>query len=138
MANKTYAIEWLKKAYHDLDSANILLVSGHYTDTIGYLYQQSIEKIFKSIIAFANNPIEKTHNLIELNDIIDDCYQLNEDDVIILGIVTTYHTKQRYPSLDKKLPSKESIEKAKELASFLFDETLKKLNIDKSEITDNE
>ena len=54
MANKTHAKEWLEKAYHDLDSANILIISGHFTDTIGYIYHQSIEKIYKSIIAFEN------------------------------------------------------------------------------------
>ncbi len=93
MANKTYAKEWLQKAYHDLDSANVLFVSGHYTDTIGYLYHQSIEKIYKTIIAFANKPIEKTHNLIELNELTGECFDLNEDELIVLGIITTYHTK---------------------------------------------
>lgn len=136
MANKTYAKEWLQKAYHDLDSANILFVSGHYTDTIGHLYHQSIEKIYKSIIAFTNESIEKTHNLIELNEITNEYFDLNEDDLITLGIITTYHTKQRYPTIDKKLPTKNEIKKAKELALLLFEEVLKKLNIVKSEIID--
>jgi hypothetical protein len=34
MANKPHAIEWVEKAYHDLDSAKILNVAGHFTDTI--------------------------------------------------------------------------------------------------------
>jgi len=136
MDNKTYAKEWLQKAYHDLDSANILFVSGHYTDTIGYLYHQSIEKIYKSIIAFANEPIEKTHNLIELNELTGEFFNLNEDELIVLGIITTYHTKQRYPTMDKKLPTKEEINKAKDLAIFLFDTVCNQLNITKSEITD--
>ena len=136
MVNKTYAQEWLQKAYHDLDSANILFVSGHYTDTIGYLYHQSIKKIYKSIVAYANEPIEKTHNLIELNENSNEYFNLNEDDLIILSIITTYHTKQRYPSLDKKLPSKEDIGKAKDLAMYLLSQVLKKLNINKSEIVD--
>lgn len=36
MANKTYAKEWLQKAYHDLDSANILFVSprSHSPETV--------------------------------------------------------------------------------------------------------
>jgi len=34
MPNKTYAKEWLEKAYHDLSSATILFNSNHYTDTI--------------------------------------------------------------------------------------------------------
>ena len=136
MANKTYAKEWLQKAYHDLDSANILFVSGHYTDTIGYLYHQSIEKIYKSIIAFANEPIEKTHNLIELNELTGEFFDLNEDELIVLGIITTYHTKQRYPTMDKKLPTKEEITRVKDLAIFLFDTVCNQLNITKSEITD--
>ncbi len=136
MANKTYAIEWLQKAYHDLDSANVLFISGHYTDTIGYIYHQSIEKIYKAIIAFQNEPIAKTHNLVELNEIVDEYFNLNEDDIILLGIITTYHTKQRYPSLDKKLPSKDDISKAKEFSEYLFHEILVKLNIDKNEVID--
>ena len=134
MANKTHAKEWLEKAYHDLDSANILIISGHLTDTIGYIYHQSIEKIYKSIIAFENNPILKTHNLIELNEMLDGYFELNEDELMILSLVTTYHTKQRYPSIHKTLPSKEEIIKVKELAIYLFDKVCEILEINKEEI----
>jgi HEPN domain-containing protein len=134
MANKIHAIEWLKKAYHDLDSANILYESGHYTDTIGYLYHQSIEKIFKSIIAYENNPINKTHNLIELHEILDKYFDFNEDELILLAKITTYCTKQRYPTLDKKLPSKEEISQTKELAIYLFDNVSLTLDIKKEEL----
>jgi HEPN domain-containing protein len=81
MANKTYALEWLQKAYHDLDSANVLFVSGHYRDTIGYLYHQAVEKTFKALIAYKNSPIEKTHNLVELNEITNNPFGLNKDDI---------------------------------------------------------
>jgi len=134
MANKPYAIEWIQKAYHDLDSANILYRSGYYTDTIGYLYHQSIEKLLKSIIAYKNNPINKTHNLIELNELIDNYFDFNEDELLILAKATTYCTKQRYPSLDKTLPSKEEILQVKELAIYLFDQICKILEIDKNKI----
>ena len=134
MVNKTHAKEWLEKAYHDLDSANILFVSGHYTDTIGYIYHQSIEKIYKSIIAFENNPILKTHNLIELNEILEGYFNLNEDEIMILSLVTTYHTKQRYPSIHKTLPTKEEIKKVKELAIYLFNKVCKILDINKEEL----
>ena len=134
MANKTYALEWIEKSYHDLDSANILSESGHYTDTIGYLYHQSIEKVFKSIIAFQNNPINKTHNLIELHEMLDEYFDFNEDELILLAKITTYCTKQRYPTLDKKLPSKDEIKQTKEFAIYLFDEVCSILDINKSEI----
>ena len=138
MANKRHAIEWLQKAYHDLDSANILFVSGHYTDTIGYIYHQSIEKIFKSIFALKNEAIVKTHNLVELNEITDEYFNLNEDDIMTLSVVTMYYTKQRYPSLDKNLPTKDEISKAKDLSIYLFEEVLKRTNINKSEIANEE
>lgn len=134
MANKTHAKEWLEKAYHDLDSANVLFVSGHYTDTIGYLYHQAIEKLYKSIIAFKNNPIEKTHNLVELNEILDEYFELNEDEIMILAIATTYHTKQRYPSIHKHLPSKEEIKQVKEFSLYLFNKVCDILKIDKDDL----
>ena len=134
MVNKNYAKEWLKKAYHDLDSANILFLSGHYTNTIGYLYHQSIEKSFKSIIAFQNNPIQKTHNLIELNELLSEYFKFNEDELMILSIVTTYHTKQRYPSIHKTLPSKEEISKVKDFALYLFNKISEILKIKEDEL----
>jgi len=38
--------------------------------------------------------------------------------------------------MDKKLPTKEEINKAKDLAIFLFNKVCNQLNITKSEITD--
>ena len=109
MANKPHAIEWLEKSYHDLDSAKVLFKAGHYTDTIGYILHQSIEKIFKSCLAYSNVPIMKTHNLIELYEFLEAPLDLNEDEIEYLAIATTYHVKQRYPSPHKRLPSKEEI-----------------------------
>lgn len=120
MANKTYANEWLEKAYHDLDSANILLVSGHYTDTIGYLYHQALEKMFKSLIAYQNKSIEKTHNLIELHEMLSEYFDFDEEELMLLAITTTYHTKQRYPAINKTLPSREEIQKVKKLSEYIF------------------
>jgi len=43
MPNKLSSKEWLKKAFHDLNGAIILFEAQHYTDTIGYILQQSLE-----------------------------------------------------------------------------------------------
>ena len=134
MANKTHATEWLEKAYHDLDSARLLFEAGHFTDTIGYLLHQSIEKIFKSSLAYQNVPIVKTHNLIELNELLDDFVDLNHDEITLLAIATTYHTKQRYPSPHKRLPSNEEIKAILEFANFLMETVVQKLNIDHEKI----
>ena len=57
MANKKIAVEWLKKAYHDLSSARLLYAAGHYTDTIANDLQQAIEKTLKSFLAYENKKI---------------------------------------------------------------------------------
>ena len=134
MANKTYAKEWIVKAYHDLDSANILYNSGHYTDTVGYLYHQAIEKLFKAIIAYENSPITKTHNLIQLHELIDKYFDFNEDDLMLLATITTYCTKQRYPTINQKLPSNDEIKKVKDFSNDIFDNVCNILNINKSEL----
>ena len=54
MSNKQSAKEWLEKSYHDLNGAIILFEAKHYTDTIGYVLQQSLEKLLKSILAYDN------------------------------------------------------------------------------------
>lgn len=134
MANKTHATEWLEKSYHDLDSAKILFEAGHYTDTIGYILHQSIEKIFKSCLAYKNVPIVKTHNLIELNELLDEWVDLNEDEIAFLAIATTYHTKQRYPSPHKRLPPKEEIKTILDFTVGLMESICQKLDININEI----
>ncbi|QOG11969.1 HEPN domain-containing protein [Arcobacter sp. FWKO B] len=133
MANKTYANEWIEKAFHDLDSANILFISGHYTDTIGYLYHQALEKMFKSLIAYQNKPIEKTHNLIELHEMLSEYFDFDEDELMLLAIATTYHTKQRYPAINKTLPSKEEIQRVKKLSDYIFKHICSILDVNKSD-----
>ncbi|MBW8014718.1 MAG: HEPN domain-containing protein [Planctomycetes bacterium] len=49
MPNRALAKEWLVKSYHDLSSAEVLYNAGHFTDSIGFDLQQSIEKSLKSL-----------------------------------------------------------------------------------------
>lgn len=134
MANKIHAIEWLEKSYHDLDSAKVLFKAGHYTDTIGYILHQSIEKNFKSFLAYKNVSIVKTHNLIELHELLDVPLDLNEDEIEYLAIATTYHTKQRYPSPHKRLPPKEEIKAILDFAITLMETVCQKLDININDI----
>jgi DNA primase large subunit len=86
--------------------------------------------MFKSYLAYDNAPIVKTHNLVEPNELL--ILDLNEDDIRLLAIATTYYIKQRYPSPHKKLPSKEEINEILELTNHLFDSACKKLNIEQN------
>jgi len=43
------------------------------------------------------------------DQLLDEYFNFNEDELILLAKITTYCTKQRYPSIDKKLSSKDEI-----------------------------
>ena len=103
--NKTASLEWLIIAYHDLKSAQILYDANHYTDSIGSDLQQSLEKILKSILAFKNEKIPKTHDLYEVYDLLNDLF-LEEDEITILYVATEYLKEDRYPNPNYCLPEK--------------------------------
>ncbi len=134
MVSKTYALEWMQKAIHDLEGARLLYKSHHYTDTVGYVLHQSLEKMLKAVSAYQNEPIRKTHNLVELYELLEDRIDLNEDKIFLLSIATTYQTKQRYPVAQKKLPPREEIKEILDFADKLFEDILKKLDIDIGDI----
>ncbi len=121
MANEQAAKEWLTLAHHDLNGAKLMFEASHYTDTISYVLHQSIEKSLKSILAFENKSIKKTHNLIELHEIVSlDTFNLSEDEILTLSVITTYYSKQKYPNPNYSLPSQKDIEIALKLASDIL------------------
>ena len=134
MANKPYAVEWLTKAHHDLEGARLLVNAGHYTDTISYVLHQSLEKILKAILAYDNKPILKTHNLVELYELLSDKIELDDEKVYLLSIATTYQTKQRYPVAHKKLPPEDEIKEVLSFSEMFFKLVVKTLDIPENEI----
>jgi HEPN domain-containing protein len=90
MANKQSAAQWLTKAYHDLSSARILYAADHYTDTIANDLQQAIEKTLKSFLAYENEPIKKTHDLVELSKLVKEHIHFEAGQIDFLDIATTY------------------------------------------------
>jgi len=134
MANKPYAVEWLTKAHHDLEGARLLVHAGHYTDTISYVLHQSLEKTLKAILAYDNKPILKTHNLVELYELLSDKIELDDEKVYLLSIATTYQTKQRYPVVHKKLPSKDEIKEVLSFSEYMFDLIIQTLHLSKNTI----
>ncbi len=134
MPNKQSAKEWLIKSYHDLNGAIILFKADHYTDTIGFILQQSLEKLLKSILAYENQKIKKSHNLVELYEMVSNRFSLEEEDIRLLSIATTYGTRVRYPTPHKKMPSKDEIKNILDFTVSLFDKVCQILYIDKKEI----
>lgn len=130
MPNKTYAKQWLVKAYHDLSSARILYEANHYTDTTGFDLQQAIEKTLKSFLAYDNKRIKKTHNLIELYELVPEHLYLEESDIELLVIATNYYLHDRYPVANTDLPPREEIKKVLDFAQDLLERVCRILEID--------
>jgi len=133
MPNKTYAKEWLEKAYHDLSSANILFNANHYTDTIGVDLHYSIEKILKSFLAYENKQIPKTHDLPKLYELVNIYIDLKEQEDI-LYIANKYHIEVSYPTFEKILPPKDEIKEVLEFTNQLLTKACAILSIDIEEL----
>lgn len=134
MSNRTLAKEWLVKAYHDLSSAEVLYNANHFTDTIGFDLQQSIEKSLKSLLAFNNTKIKKTHDLTEISALIVDYLQFKDSEIDLLDIATEYCLHSRYPAGNTELPSRKEIKEVLDFTKNLLERVCQKLEIDKQEV----
>ena len=118
--NRSSAQEWLTKAWHHLSSAQILFQADHYADIIGVELHYAIEITLKSLLAYDNRQIKKTHELFEIYSQINLKNDLDEEEVRILLIATKYHILEAYPSPHRKLPDTKEIEKVLNFSLNLF------------------
>ena len=132
--NETLGVEWLNKAYHHLGSAKILYEAKHFTDVIGVDLHYAIEVTLKSMLAYENKKIVKTHDLIELSLLIEDKINFNKEELRLLAIVTTYHIRGSYPPKDRKLPSYEEIGIVLNFSIELFSKVCTILNIKEEKV----
>ena len=86
------------------------------------------------MLAYDNKPIIKTHNLVELYELLSDRFDIEDDKVFLLSIATTYQTKQRYPVVQRKLPSEDEIKEVLYFTEVLFQHVIKNLKITENEI----
>jgi len=113
--NERSAREWLVKAWHHYSSALILFKVNHYTDVIAVDLHYAVELTLKSILAYNNHKIVKTHDLIEVYKFIKNTIELSEDELDLLDIISEYHIGESYPTADRRLPPLEEI---KEIIRF--------------------
>jgi len=133
--NKTSATEWLKHSYHDLNGAMLLYKANHYTDTVSYVLHQSLEKSLKAILAYHNTSIKKSHNLVDLYELLHGTtFNLDDDDVFLLAIASKYYSEQRYPMIEKAAPTMEEIKQILDLSVTVFNKVCTILNIDPEEV----
>lgn len=134
MPNRQSAREWLTISRHDLTAAGLLFENDHYTDTIGYMVQQALEKMLKSIIGYHNQRIKKTHDLVELYDNVRDSISLEETEIEYLESATSYYVENRYPNAYFTLPNKDEIKETLDFANELFKKICDMLEIEQSKL----
>ena len=109
--------------------------AGHFTDSIGFDLQQSIEKSLKSLLAFDNKKIKRTHDLTEISAMVIDSMQFEDAEIDLLDIATGYCMRSRYPTGNADLPTREEIKEVLDFARDLLMRVCVKLEIDEQEVT---
>lgn len=130
MANKTYAKEWLLFAIKNLNTAKLLYDANHYEDIIGVELQQTLEKLFKAILANENMKIPKDHDLVKIYFMIENNIRIEDDEIVYLRLATDYYKEDRYPNPNYSLPSREEIKEVLDFTEKLFDKICKTLEIE--------
>ena len=131
--NKTAMLEWLVKAWHNLATARLLYNADHYTDIIAVEIHYCCEKSLKAFLAYENKKIPKTHDLVDIYELVRDHIDL-EDDLILLKQITKYHIEESYPTFERAMPTKEEIKEVLDFTEYLFDKVCKILNVDKESL----
>jgi HEPN domain-containing protein len=131
--NEQSAKEWLRKAWHNLSGAKIFYDANHYTDVTAVEIHYAVEKTLKSLLAYENKKILKTHDLYEISKAINKFIDL-KDSIEILDQISEYHIEESYPAFDRKLPPREEIQEVLDFAESLHLKVCSILNINISEI----
>ena len=130
---KKRAKEWIKYSKLDLDSALKLLANPELTQSAAFHCQQSIEKSLKAIIEEKIRKVPRTHDLIKLNGLIEECgikLSINED---VLDQVNDVYIETRYPSdlglIPEGIPKVETIKYFYDLSESIHKQVIEVLNI---------
>ena len=128
MPNSAYANEWIFKACHNLKAAKFLYENAFYTDVVGVELHNALEKLFKAVIAYKNQKIAKTHDLLVLYSYIQD--EIGEIEFSWLERANSYFKEGRYPNIWYELPTNEEIERILDLSDLLFEKICHNLKLD--------
>ncbi len=88
----------------------------------------------KSLVAYENKKIPKTHDLIEIHAAIKEKISFQEKELDLLDDITAYHIEEFYPIYEKNLPPKEEIEEVIQFTEDLLQRVCHILNINEEEV----
>ena len=128
MPNRTYAQEWIAKACHNFKAAKFLYENGFYEDVIGVEIHNALEKLFKAVIAYKNQKIAKTHDLLALYSYI--VQEIGDVDVALLERANSYFKEGRYPNIGYELPKREEIGAILAMSDEIFERVCYRLELD--------
>jgi len=120
---------WIYKALNDFKAAQ-KLVDGEepILDSAIYHVQQCAEKSLKAYLAYCNQSIMKTHDLVALND---KCVLINKDFDFLYDLIEDINQQDimyRYPNdLFDMEPSREEVDYAIENAKKVYEFILERL-----------
>lgn len=86
--------EWLKASRDDLKVIDKIIDIPDLSHIIAFHSQQSIEKSFKALIEYKNLRVPRQHDLLKLNDIINNILDVDED---LLDTLNQLYIDSRYP-----------------------------------------
>jgi len=90
--------EWLNKASHDLQMAELALkYKPELRDSICFHCQQAVEKSLKAHLVFLDIPFKKTHSLTYLLDLINEKDSISEEVYSQIELLESYAVEIRYP-----------------------------------------
>ncbi len=120
MSNKAMASEWLSLATKNYETAELLLSVHHYTDVIAIDIHQTIEKAIKSLYAYNNSQVPRTHYIPKLIDYASSYVSIPDIDKNDLFIINDYYLNSRYPGPKYFLPSEEEVSQNLALAKRIL------------------
>ena len=102
---KNIVKDWIFLADRDLSAAEVLLKDEYpLTNIVAFLCQQTIEKYLKAFLIENDISLVKTHNLLKLNDLVNEVKDLSIDEEK-LDDVNEVYTESRYPGEIGLLPT---------------------------------
>ncbi len=100
---KPISVDWLKSARSDLLTMEALLGRAELTAVVAFHAQQCVEKVLKAIIEEHELGGIKSHDLITLNGIVSEVWDVGAEEDI-LALLNKLYIDSRYPGALGLLP----------------------------------
>ena len=125
------AREWFERGDHDLEGARILVEARGYTDVIGMLIQQAVEKYLKGYLVFFGIKPPKVHELDFLLHQVEIFDHSLDSFIDFCEKTTRYYLEDRYPPGPAVIYSRRDIQDGLDTAYDLIRIIKEKVGLEK-------